>query len=566
MHDDLTRSAILYGTDKFGYHDYTPNYHKMFAHLRDAPIRVLEIGVGGYADDDRGGQSLEVWRDYFPNAQITGIDIQKKTMDLGPRVQILQGSQVDADFLKDLVAQRGPFDIIVDDGSHRNEHIVESYQLLFPTLAPGGIYVAEDVQTSFHPRFGGSLEMTAPNAVGYFGDLMRRLATDRTDPLVADVAAMERFHNMIALHKLGGDGAAHDVFASNRFAALKDGARVTTYGPAPALPFATGRVTAASRGAPGPAADLVVMTLEGENPPDTAEIETLFQTVNAGGILVVRSVAPTVDFAPEGALAGYARHRFTLVDHTEILVHFPDAPIDGLAAQIYSVEAFRDAVLFYKSPNTYPSNFAYDPKNPQAAAALAHMAEVLKTPTTEGGLVQYADIRTRHESREAAAETIAQLTAMGATSRQYYQMAGALAQRERRLDAAIDLFNAALKKFPQDAQFSVMLSGVLSSLRQNDAAEAVLREALAANPRARNVVAALARVLVIQDNLAEATALVESTVTLFPQPARPARLVLLAELHHKQANTDAARAAVQAALALAPTDAAALDLQTRLSA
>ena len=211
--DDLSKSAILYGTDKFGLHDYTPNYFKMFKHLRDKPIKVLEIGVGGYADDDRGGQSLEVWRDFFPKAEITGIDIQKKTMDLGPRVEILQGSQVDPDFLKELVSARGPFDIIVDDGSHRNEHIVESFELLFPTLAPGGIYVAEDVQTSFHPRFGGSLEMTAPNSVGYFGELQKELTakTDRT----RDIAAMERFHNMIAMYK-SRDGVDLDVFESNR--------------------------------------------------------------------------------------------------------------------------------------------------------------------------------------------------------------------------------------------------------------------------------------------------------------------------------------------------------------
>jgi hypothetical protein len=78
MYDDLTKAAIQSGTNKFGMHDYTPNYHKLFAHLRTAPIRILEIGVGGYADDDRGGQSLEVWRDYFPHAQIVGIDIQKR--------------------------------------------------------------------------------------------------------------------------------------------------------------------------------------------------------------------------------------------------------------------------------------------------------------------------------------------------------------------------------------------------------------------------------------------------------------------------------------------------------
>ena len=60
MSDPLTRLAVIYGTDKFGYHDYTPNYHCLFQHLRDKPIKMLEIGVGGYGDEDRGGQSLEV--------------------------------------------------------------------------------------------------------------------------------------------------------------------------------------------------------------------------------------------------------------------------------------------------------------------------------------------------------------------------------------------------------------------------------------------------------------------------------------------------------------------------
>lgn len=78
MRDPLTQLAILYGTDKFGYHDYTPNYFKLLKHLREKPVKVLEIGVGGYADNDRGGQSLRVWRDFFEQGEITGIDIQKK--------------------------------------------------------------------------------------------------------------------------------------------------------------------------------------------------------------------------------------------------------------------------------------------------------------------------------------------------------------------------------------------------------------------------------------------------------------------------------------------------------
>ncbi|MFT5639386.1 MAG: cephalosporin hydroxylase, partial [Paracoccaceae bacterium] len=125
--DPLSRLAVLNGTDKFGYHDYTPNYHRLLHHLRDKPIRLLEIGVGGYGDEDRGGESLAVWRDYFPNAKIiVGIDIQRKTMDLGPRVEILQGSQVDPEFLEQVQKDHGPFDVIIDDGSHRTEHVIES--------------------------------------------------------------------------------------------------------------------------------------------------------------------------------------------------------------------------------------------------------------------------------------------------------------------------------------------------------------------------------------------------------------------------------------------------------
>jgi hypothetical protein len=521
MHDDLTKAAILSGTDKFGLHDYTPNYDKLFARLRDKPIKVLEIGVGGYADDDRGGQSLEVWRDYFPNAQITGIDIQKKTMDLGPRVEILQGSQVDPEFLKDLVAKRGPFDIIVDDGSHRNEHIVESYQLLFPTLVPGGVYVAEDVQTSFHPRFGGSLEMTAPNAVGYFGQIAQALSTASDDPLVADVAGMERFHNMIALHKKLDGGAANDVFASNLFDPFTDTPpRVTSIGTMPALPFDTKPAKKTC--------DLLIITVD--DTTKTADLETHFDTIADNGVMVIRSDTPDTHFAPDTEMGRYIQHRFTMVDHTEIVVHHPDAPIDDLAGQIYGLERFGDALVLHKSPNRYPSNFAFDASNPQAAQAIARMGEVLKDSNIPGGLVLYASILSRYVSVEASADTIQQLTAAGATSREYYQMAGALARHEKKLDEATDIFTKALEKFEHDPQFSVMLAAMYSVKRDTTQAEAILRGSLEHFPRARNVIAALCRVLEAKGQIAEAKSLVESSVNLFPQPLRPARLEILARL------------------------------------
>ena len=75
--DPLTRLAIKHGTDKWGPRFYSPLYHKLFSQLRDRPIRLLEIGVGGEELKTVGGASLAMWADYFSSGQITGIDLSK---------------------------------------------------------------------------------------------------------------------------------------------------------------------------------------------------------------------------------------------------------------------------------------------------------------------------------------------------------------------------------------------------------------------------------------------------------------------------------------------------------
>jgi hypothetical protein len=154
--DPLTRLAIRHGTDKWGPHFYTPLYHELFASLRDRPIRLLEIGVGGYDLKTVGGASLAMWADYFPGGQITGIDIAEKRLALNPRIKVFQGSQDDAAFLEKVCGERGPFDIIIDDGSHVPKQVVSSFHILFPSLVDGGMYIIEDVQTAFWANFGGS--------------------------------------------------------------------------------------------------------------------------------------------------------------------------------------------------------------------------------------------------------------------------------------------------------------------------------------------------------------------------------------------------------------------------
>ena len=159
--DALTRAAIKSGSDKYGGHLYTPVYHELFAPRREAPLRMLEIGVGGYDVEQAGGLSLKMWADYFPNATIVGLDIHKKSLDFPSRIQVVQGSQTDTELLSRLNAEYGPFDIVVDDGSHMVEHQLISFRALYPLIATDGIYAIEDTQTSFKAEYGGQPDGSA---------------------------------------------------------------------------------------------------------------------------------------------------------------------------------------------------------------------------------------------------------------------------------------------------------------------------------------------------------------------------------------------------------------------
>lgn len=553
MADRLTHLAVCYGTDKFGYHDYTPNYYKVLKRLRGEPIRMMEIGVGGYGDSDRGGQSLEVWRDFFPFGSITGIDIQEKTMDLGPRVAIFQGSQVDEAFLREVEAKRGPFEVVLDDGSHQNEHVIQSFGMLFPTLKAGGIYIVEDVQTSFFPRRGGSVTLEQPNSVGFFADLMRRL--DGSAPDVRDVAAIERFHNIVVLHKADPAGTAPDMFASTCFD-IFDGRAInvvtfgnTSFSPAD-LSF---KVANLARHGSGPVsaaqikgADLVVIFPETDSPGTAQGIGAMLEIMSENSILAVCCRNDSPGFDPHGAIMDLAFRSFVEVDHREIAVHFPDAQVSPLADKIYSIERYRKGLLFHRAPNIYPSNFAFQADCPPAAGALELMGEILEGEAArEGGLVSYADLIVRYVSPIAADTIIDRLARMGATSRQYYELAIARARRSQGKDANLKLCQAAFEAFPDNERFANLLANAHVSLRNLGEAERILRSFLKDNPRSRACVATFINLLGQLGATAEAAELTRKTVNLFPGAARGARFRLLAGLLEKlgdHGGADAAKA------------------------
>jgi len=144
------------GTDKQGAHSYADAYERHLSHLRGEPITLLEIGIGGYRDPRSGGASLRMWKEYFPFARIIGLDIHDKSALAEDRITILRGSQGDPAYLGRMALEHGPFDVVIDDGSHHCKHVITSFQVLFPHLTENGIYAIEDLQTSYWETYGGS--------------------------------------------------------------------------------------------------------------------------------------------------------------------------------------------------------------------------------------------------------------------------------------------------------------------------------------------------------------------------------------------------------------------------
>jgi hypothetical protein len=208
--DPLTRLAIRHGTDKWLPHSYTPIYHGHFAHLRDKPVRLLEIGIGGCDSLRLGGLSLQMWADYFPRAVIIGIDIFEKQIAPHPRIKTLVGSQDDPVFLREVIAAHAPFDIIVDDGSHRPKHVAASFEVLFPSLSDGGFYAIEDVQTAFSTLFGGSPEDGAETI-----QLANRLVRKALGPTIlgdgapATITNVHAYPNLLIIQRQNDHGPAN---------------------------------------------------------------------------------------------------------------------------------------------------------------------------------------------------------------------------------------------------------------------------------------------------------------------------------------------------------------------
>ena len=127
-------------------------YERYLGSCRERTESVLEIGV------ERGG-SLEMWSEFFPRAHVWGVDIKERALQFSDRnITVRIGDQGDETFLASLVEETGPLDLILDDGSHQFHDQRSTLLDLWPHLQPGGIYIVEDIHTSYRPaKYGGAL-------------------------------------------------------------------------------------------------------------------------------------------------------------------------------------------------------------------------------------------------------------------------------------------------------------------------------------------------------------------------------------------------------------------------
>jgi len=149
-------------------------YEEILAPYRQTATRVFEIGI------NKGG-SIRMWKEYFPEATIFGLDSSKgvvRNMQAAKvdRVTALRLNQNDRDQLQDFADTYGlhaweKFVIGIDDGSHYWEDQIKSFQVLWPTIKDGGLYVCEDTLNSYYTKAGND----GQSAIDYFKGLVNEL-------------------------------------------------------------------------------------------------------------------------------------------------------------------------------------------------------------------------------------------------------------------------------------------------------------------------------------------------------------------------------------------------------
>jgi hypothetical protein len=148
---------------------YFEIYERHVSRYRGTDVVLVEIGI-------YQGGSLQMWKHYLgPRAQIWGIDVNPVCKDFGEeQVRIRLGDQGDPAFLRALADEIGRIDVLIDDGGHTMRQQRTTFDVLFPRIAEDGLYICEDMHTSYWHRYGGGY-LNPHSFVEYSKNLIDRL-------------------------------------------------------------------------------------------------------------------------------------------------------------------------------------------------------------------------------------------------------------------------------------------------------------------------------------------------------------------------------------------------------
>jgi len=193
-HLTLSDISKKYPTDKdFTHNYYSEVYERYFSPIRTSTKLFCEIGIGGFSGDLGWvyGNSLKVARDYFPNAQILGLDIEQKDVNDLNRINIEYIDQSSIEQVKNFAPKLIGYDIILDDGSHKMYDQQITFAEFFKSLRSGGIYIIEDLHTSVEVNYPDKVALWNWGVPGYITTLHMLHRFALTQEVVSDYLSEE---------------------------------------------------------------------------------------------------------------------------------------------------------------------------------------------------------------------------------------------------------------------------------------------------------------------------------------------------------------------------------------
>lgn len=182
---------------------YLELYDQLLEGWEGRDVSFLEIGVY------KGG-SLPMWQGFLgPGSKLVFLDIDPACRELAlPGTMVEIGDQADPGFLKRMGATYGPFDLIVDDGGHKMHQQITSFRHLWPQLSDRGLYIVEDVHTSYWPGFGGGFREPA-SFIEFAKDRIDRMHSWYTEddagfplnPMAKEIGGIRFYDSLVVIEK-----------------------------------------------------------------------------------------------------------------------------------------------------------------------------------------------------------------------------------------------------------------------------------------------------------------------------------------------------------------------------